>query len=366
MNRLRELMVLGLFLSGLCAQDQVWTVGALHTGTGEVHAPGRIVVRDGRIIAVGTAAAIAVPAGATHHEHPKAVLHPGLIDAWSRHGAESVLRETTSAFQWSTRVADEVDLHGKSLRGAAQAGVTTAVLAPGERNVVGGRAAFLSLRPAGAGRALRDGPLCVSFTEGRWDRELPPTNVWGAIEALQEAGQDARHAELFAPEVGLLVVTSPGRSLEASLRLSRAGLPRPVVVADWTAARQAEALQKGARGLVLRGLVPEPTPGRDAALRELFAGDLVIALGSGGAGTRGGLDLRLGAVTLARAGVAPERILRALTQDAARLHGLPQGTGTLAVNAPADFVVATALPSDPRAHVEAVVAGGHLLNGEEL
>ncbi len=57
-------------------------------------------------------------------------------------------------------------------------------------------------------------------------------------------------------------------------------------------------------------------------------------------------------------GLSAEEALRSVTVDAARLLGLPEGSGTLASGAPADLVVWSGDPLDPTTRVEAIFIGG--------
>lgn len=50
-------------------------------GTGSVYEPGRLLLAEGRIEAVGTESEVTVPDGAAHDRYPDATVIPGLIDA---------------------------------------------------------------------------------------------------------------------------------------------------------------------------------------------------------------------------------------------------------------------------------------------
>ena len=74
-----------LLLSSALAQEVLMLrADEVHTVSGEVITDGAVLVRDGRIEAVGLATQIATPEGA--RVITGAVLTPGLIDAWTTAG----------------------------------------------------------------------------------------------------------------------------------------------------------------------------------------------------------------------------------------------------------------------------------------
>src|SRR4051812_8639335 len=76
------LAVLALTLPALAsAQVTAFVGGRVIDGTGTVIDGGTVVVRDGRIAAVGPAAQVQVPAGATRVELAGKTIMPGLVNA---------------------------------------------------------------------------------------------------------------------------------------------------------------------------------------------------------------------------------------------------------------------------------------------
>src|SRR5438552_15395562 len=67
--------------NSLAAEPQVYRADRLWPGDGPAIADAALVVRDGKIVAVGKRADVAVPAGAIVHELGDAVIIPGLIAA---------------------------------------------------------------------------------------------------------------------------------------------------------------------------------------------------------------------------------------------------------------------------------------------
>ncbi|MBI3819207.1 MAG: amidohydrolase family protein [Planctomycetes bacterium] len=111
----------------------------LHTMTGDVLADGVVVVRDGKIAAVG--ANIDIPAGATTLDCED--LTPGLIDANCSVGQTGMANEDSSEITPSFRAVDDLDAAPDKFLTLLKSGVTTIFAPPGNRNVVGGLAAIV-------------------------------------------------------------------------------------------------------------------------------------------------------------------------------------------------------------------------------
>jgi imidazolonepropionase-like amidohydrolase len=99
------------------AQTTAFVGGRVIDGTGRVLEDATVVVRDGRIQAVGAASSVEVPAGATRVELRGRTLMPGLINA---HGHVAATRGLQSQPQFYTRENLE-----RQLRTYAGYGVTT-------------------------------------------------------------------------------------------------------------------------------------------------------------------------------------------------------------------------------------------------
>ncbi|HLJ91836.1 MAG TPA: amidohydrolase family protein, partial [Gemmataceae bacterium] len=94
--------------------------------------------------------------------------------------------------------------------------------------------------------------------------------------------------------------------------------------------------------------------------RSLLAADARWALGTFSDQPRGSRLLRVQAAAAVAAGVEPERVLRALTRDAAEILGVGNRLGTLTVGKQADLAVFAGDPLDPSVPVRLVVSGGKI------
>ena len=148
---------------------------ALRAGTvhavegGRVYENGVVLLRDGRILAVGSD--LAIPAGARVHDYgPDAVITPGLVSADSNYGGPRPDERTADPF---LRAADNFDPY-QSYVFALQEGVTTTYVPPARNRLVAGVGAVVKL--AGndelSERILRD-PAAIHGSIGLDARSAP-------------------------------------------------------------------------------------------------------------------------------------------------------------------------------------------------
>jgi len=105
---------------------------------------GTVLVRDGKILAVGRE--LAVPAGAVVIDASGRYVMPGIIDSHSHTAIEGGVNECTDVITAETRVADVVDHRDVSIYRQLAGGVTTINALHGSCNAIGGQNAVLKLR----------------------------------------------------------------------------------------------------------------------------------------------------------------------------------------------------------------------------
>lgn len=131
-----------------------FTNATIHTAVGAPIEKGTLVVRAGKIVAVGPAADVKVPDGAKTVDLAGAVVIPGLVDAhshvglWSRPTvpANSDGNEGSGPVQPGIRAIDSFNPQDPGVRMAVAGGVTTANVMPGSANVIGGATIYLKYR----------------------------------------------------------------------------------------------------------------------------------------------------------------------------------------------------------------------------
>ena len=159
-------------------------VGAsVFTGTGELIENGVVLVKDGRIVAVG--ANLAVPAGYDVVDGKGKWVTPGLIDAHSHLGvyaspsvpAHSDGNELTNPVTAEVWAEHSVWPQDPGFNTARIGGVTTVLVLPGSGNLIGGRGVVLRNVPARTVQDMKfpDAPYALKMACGE-----NPKRVYGA------------------------------------------------------------------------------------------------------------------------------------------------------------------------------------------
>jgi imidazolonepropionase-like amidohydrolase len=128
----------------------------IYTAAGPVIEKGVLVVRAGKIVAVGPEASTPVPLGAVVRDMTGKTIIPGLVDTHSHIGifgrpavtANGDGNEMTNPVQPGLRALDAINPDDPGIRMALAGGVTTANIMPGSGNAIGGQTLYVKLRGA--------------------------------------------------------------------------------------------------------------------------------------------------------------------------------------------------------------------------
>jgi imidazolonepropionase-like amidohydrolase len=163
---------------------------------------GTILIRDGRIAAVGTN--VTVPSGAQVIEGAGRWVIPGIIDAHS-HSAAEAINEGTQSVTAEVRMEDVIRQDEIELYRQLAGGVTTALVLHGSANTIGGQSATIKLRYGLPAESLlfEGAPPGIKFALGenvrQSNRTLPPgqerrypASRMGVEELLRERFTAAR------------------------------------------------------------------------------------------------------------------------------------------------------------------------------
>ena len=124
---------------------------------------GILVVKAGRILAIGPRASVLIPADAERRDVTGKVVIPGLIDTHSHIGLSGgAVNERSGPLNPDMRAVDAVDVRDPSLQRARAGGLTTVNIMPGSGTLMGGQTVYLKLRQ---GRGIDD--LTLRTPSGR-------------------------------------------------------------------------------------------------------------------------------------------------------------------------------------------------------
>jgi imidazolonepropionase-like amidohydrolase len=375
----------------------------IHTAAGDPIENGVLVVRKGKITAVGPAAKIKIPDGAEITDVHGMVLIPGLVDTHSHIGvwprphvaAHQDGNEGSGAVQSGLRALDAIQPDDPGIRMATAGGVTTANIMPGSANVIGGQTVYVKLRgrtveamrltPSGVLGGLKmangENPKRANFDA----RKQPPATRM-KLAALQreqflkardyqrqwadylKAKADAKDAQRPDTDLGLepLVEVLERRrtvhfhshradDLITAMRLAKEFNFELVLQHATEGYRIAEEL---VRDKVPVSLTLIDSPGgklevaglleENAAL--LDKAGVLVAINTDDSITESRFLLRTGAIAV-RGGMSPEAALKAQTINPAHMMHLEGRVGSIEIGKDADFVVLSGSPFSVYTHV---------------
>ncbi|MDB6167273.1 MAG: amidohydrolase [Verrucomicrobia bacterium] len=158
--------------------------------SGEPIPRGVLVVQHGRILAVGPADAVKIPADADVIDASGKILMPGLVDSHSHIGAGTG-GDGSAPIQPDARVLDSLDVRDSSIQKARAGGITSVNVMPGSGHLISGQTLYLKLREA---RTIDD--LLIKLPDGTNAGGLKMANGTNSIRAAPFPGTRAKSAAL--------------------------------------------------------------------------------------------------------------------------------------------------------------------------
>jgi imidazolonepropionase-like amidohydrolase len=417
---------IGAALSAAAGSDDPGQTGTvvfkgarIHVVSGPVIDRGVLIIRGGKIVAVGPEGQVTIPDGAPVRSVAGKVIIPGLVDTHSHVGiyprpavpAHSDGNEMSGPVQAGLRALDAIFPDDPGIRMAVAGGITTANVMPGSGNAIGGQTLYVKFRGQTIDEMrIKDmkvlGGLKMANGENpkgygrRPHPQAPMTRM--KVAALQREqfikARDYQHkwaAYGKAVAAGKKDATMPERDLSLDPLVEVLERKRTVHFhthrADdlMTALRIAEefnfeiVLQHATEGFrivdeLVRRKIPVSltlvdSPGgkmETAGLLEENAAILQkagvnVAINTDDFITESRFFLRTGAIAV-RGGMPPEAALRALTLNAARMLHLEDRLGALAAGKDADFVILSGDPFSVYTHVlETYIDGKRVFNRAE-
>ncbi|MCC6670016.1 MAG: amidohydrolase family protein [Planctomycetes bacterium] len=336
-----------------------------------------ILVRGGKVVAIGAAVPRDLPAGARRLDLAGKTVVAGFVDAHQHLGQGEDLVERADPATPELRAADAFDPFDPQLATLVRGGVTTIGFAPRSGNVIAGLATVLKTHD---GAVLReDGYLKMALTGDALDVQRKPTSLLGAAELVRKAftaARDPRAANdpaaraLLEAATGaraLVVHVEAQAEVHSALALCEELQLQPVLLGC------AEAWRMVPRLGTLRATVLVPPLGAEMRAQEL---GFPAALERAGArvgftaqrGQRRVADpgsLRRSAALAVRAGLSRKAALAALTTVPAEVLGMAERVGSLQSGRDADFLVFSGDPLDLGSRLESVYVAGRALPAQE-
>ena len=357
----------------------------IHTAAGDPIKNGTILVRAGKIVAVG--ANVAVPADAKVYEMAGKDITPGLIDNHSHIGARpSDLNDSPVVIGPQHRFIDALDWNDPDFNDAVSGGVTTIVTGPGSGENVSGMAVVIKTFGTGYDRRMLLEKGGMKFAMGAKSRERYPTTSMGVAVTLRQyliktqeymaAGRkwedDGKKGAPPARDLGFEAMSD----VLAKRTYVRAHVHSATDVMtllrlkdefgfDLTLHHSTEAY-KVASEIAKRGVtaVVLPLGDRIGVTEDAMAGPYTLWR----AGVKIAMHtdapvinqkwLRLCAALAMRYGIPEEEALKMVTRNAAEIARVGERVGTIEVGKDADFVVFSGAWYEPKSRIDMVVGDG--------
>jgi imidazolonepropionase-like amidohydrolase len=391
---------------------QVYRAARIWTGNGKAIVNGVLVVRDGKIVAVGARNQVAIPDDAQIHDLGMAVLIPGLVVAETTLGEHG--RDDDRALTPEFRAIDAFDFYG-DYHQALAGGVTTVQLSPGSRRLMPGQGAVVKL--AGdepttrtlrereslrilLGDAFKNPPRIYEPPVGAVsvDRPLQPTrqqlssSLGGAVAGLRATFRAAKElgpsssslstkrdpllaavAE-YMREGGRIRITAPSAAdIRAALGLARE-FDLHVLLVDPSGLtpfrEQLPSWRDTVAGVILSAevkpgtIIDPPVLDKNEPRRrlpwdnakELLAAGQKVAIRPTADGDLE--DTLFVAGLFTSGGLSADDVLRMVTINPAELLGVADRVGSLAPGKDADFVILDGEPFATHTRVQTVYVNG--------
>ena len=372
------------------AQDDAVLVrgGTVHTATGAPISNGSVLIRAGKIVAVG--ANVAAPSGARIIDATGKTVIPGMIDNHSHIGARPTdLNDTPMLIGPQHRFLDALDWNDPDFQDAIEGGVTTIVSGPGSGENVSGMAVVIKTFGTDHARRMLLEKGGMKFAMGPKGRTRYPATAMGVAANLRQyliktqeylAAQkkwetDGKKGNPPARDLGYEAMSD----VLTKATYVRAHVHNATDVMTLTrlkdefgfdltihhstdAYKVAPELAKRGISAVVLPLGPRIGIGDDAMAGPylLWKAGVKVAMHTD-APVISQKWLRLCAALAMRYGIPEEEALKMVTLNAAEIARVADRVGSIAVGKDADVVVFNGPWYEPRSRVDVVIGDGQVI-----
>ena len=384
------------------AQDLAVRAGTLHTVSGEAIQDAVVVVRAGRIEAVGPASSVNIPDGFEVLE--AAVVTPGFVDAHSTVGLSGIYGanagqvrdqdqlEKTEALQPDLRPVDAYNAHDRLIEWVRQYGVTTMHTGHGPGAVISGQTMIVKTRGDTIDEALVSSPTALAVTLGPSVSANFKTSGTRArsVALLRQAlidaqdyaaklgdeekapGRDLKKEALAAAlegEIKLMVTAHTVTDLAAALRLQREFGFELLLDGASEAYLMIDEIREADVPVILHA--PMMRAGGETKNSSIESGRLLQEAGitfayqTGFEGYVPKTRVLLFEASVAIAnGLSPEDTLRAITLTPAQILEIDDRVGSIEVGKDGDLALFDGDPFEYRSHICGVVIEGVVVSDQ--
>ncbi len=373
--------------------------GRIHTGTGKVIEKGAIVVEDGKIKAIGTAAELKRPFGAQvilSKEVTPGLIDPGTVaglsGAWNI-AADQDQDEPSDPNQADLRVMDGFNPTEPLFEFLKANGVTTVHTTPGRVNVIAGTTGVFRCQGATAEASALNTSFAVWVNLGETPKEAfkakGPGTRMAVAGLVRKAFADAQtystkrkadpektpknpksEALLPALEGKMPVVFAAHRAddIRTALRIAEEFKLKPMIALGSEAYLLVDELAKQKVPVIVHPTMQRPSSSMET--QNTLLGNAAILKGKGvpvviGTSFEGYVpkmrNLRSEAAVAAANGLGHAGALQAVTSDAAKLLGIDKDYGSLEVGKVADIVLYDGDPFENATHVTHTYMNGKVV-----
>lgn len=366
--------------------------GKVITCAGDPIVDGTVLVKDGKIEAVGPRAEVEVPEGYQVIDCGDKFLMPGLVEVHCHIGGSGDLNEMVYQTNPDLRVLDQVIPHNEALQVAVAGGVTTVCYIPGSGTNMGGFGAILKTGPGtlddvlvrfpgvlkiaqwgnperrdgtlGSGRMGMNWIIRDQLEEGRkyveaWDR-------YESGEASERPETDLRleyFKPLFRREIPVLVHTQGYQGIQATLEMLNDAMNLRFVIGHGTFEGYLISEEINKRGIPViagpRGFRYDPDDGQIHGIVAEYNDRGIEWLG---VNTDSPVipqeELFFQAAMAVRYGWNEEEAIRGITIEPAKALMIEDRVGSIEPGKDADLVICTGSIIDPRNYVTQVIIDG--------
>jgi imidazolonepropionase-like amidohydrolase len=386
----RRFVVLLLAWPVLATGQEVIAVrgATVHTAAGAPIANATIVVRDGKVVAVG--ANVPVPAGARVIDAAGKVIIPGMIDEHSHIGASPTdLNDRPMIIGPQHRFLDALDLEDPAWKEAVQGGVTTVTTGPGSGENVSGMAVIIKTFGADRDKRIVKEKGGMKFAMGPKRSDAYPATAMGVAANLRQyliktqeymaswkrwedggrqgaapardLGYEAM-SEVLTRKVRVRTHVHSATDVMTILRLKdEFGFDLTLHHSTEAYKVAAEVAKRGVSAVVLPlgpriGVTEEAMRGP----YELWKAGVKIAMHTDHP-VINQKWLRLCAALAMRYGLPEAEALKAITINVAEIAGVADRVGSIEVGKDADFVIMNGPWFEPMTRIEMVLGDGQVI-----